>query len=72
MNFLDLNDDVNVIIIKHLTSDYKINKIYMTKPDDNLQKMLFGKVKEMKMDFDIDDIRVCVFVCVYTYICIYI
>ncbi len=31
MNFLDLNDDVNVIIIKHLTSDYKINKIYMTK-----------------------------------------
>ncbi len=44
----------------------------MTKPDDNLQKILFGEVKEMKIDFDIDDIRVCVFVCVYTYICIYV
>ena len=28
----------------------------MTKPDDNLQKILFGEVKEMKIDFDIDDI----------------
>jgi hypothetical protein len=53
---LDLNDDVNVIIIKHLTSDYKINIIFMTKPDSNLQKIVFGKVKEMKIDFNIDDI----------------
>jgi hypothetical protein len=36
MIFLDLNADVNVIITMHLTSDYKINKIFMTKPDDNL------------------------------------
>ena len=24
----------------------------MTKPDDELQKMLFGEVKEMKIDID--------------------
>jgi hypothetical protein len=45
MNFLDLHGDVKVIIAKHLTSDNKINKIFMTKPDDILQKNLFGKVK---------------------------
>jgi len=56
MNFLDLNDDVNVIIISHLTSDYKFKKNCMTNHDDNLQKILFGEVKEMKIDFDIDDI----------------
>jgi hypothetical protein len=59
MNFLDLHDDVKVIIAKHLTSDNKINtinkinKIFMTKPDDDLQKILFGEVKEMKIDFHI-------------------
>jgi len=56
MNFLDLHDDVKVIIAKHLTSDNKINKIFMTKPDDDLQKILFGEVKEMKTDFHIEDI----------------
>jgi hypothetical protein len=35
-----------VIIAKHLTSDNKINKIFMTKPDDDLQKILFGEVKK--------------------------
>jgi hypothetical protein len=40
---------------KHLTSDNKINKIFMTKPDDNLQKILFVEVKEMKIDFHIED-----------------
>ena len=28
----------------------------MTKPDDDLQKILFGEVKEMKTDFHIEDI----------------
>ena len=55
MNFLDLHDDVKVIIAKHLTSDNKINKIFMTKPDDDLQKILFGEVKDMKIDFHIED-----------------
>jgi hypothetical protein len=47
MNFFDLNDDVKSIITKHSTSDYKINKSLMTKPDDDLQKKLFGEVKEI-------------------------
>ena len=47
MNFLALNDDVKVIIFNHLQSDCKINKIFMTEPDDNLRKILFGEVKEM-------------------------
>ena len=37
MNFLALNDDVKFIISKQLQSDCKINKIFMTDPDDNLQ-----------------------------------
>ena len=44
VNFFDLNDDVKSIIAKHLTSDYKINKKIMTKPDDDLQKNLFNEV----------------------------
>ena len=40
MNFLALNDNVKFIISDHLQSDYKINKIFMSEPDDNLQKML--------------------------------
>ncbi len=36
MNFFEL-DDVKSIITKHLTSDRKINKVFMTKPDDDLQ-----------------------------------
>ena len=36
MKFFEL-DDVKSIITKHLTSDRKINKVFMTKPDDDLQ-----------------------------------
>ena len=52
MNFLDLNDDVNFIISKHLQSDCKINKKSMAKSDDDLHKTLFGEVKEMKIDIN--------------------
>ena len=52
MNFLALNDNVKFIISDHLQSDYKINKIFMSEPDDNLQKMLFGEVKEMTLDIE--------------------
>ena len=38
MNFLALNDDVKFIIVNHLQSDRKINKIFMNESDDNLQK----------------------------------
>ena len=52
MNFLALNDDVKFIIANHLLSDRKINKIFMNESDDNLQKNLFGEVKEMTMDIE--------------------
>ena len=39
MNFFDLNDDVKLIITKHLTIDCKMNKFFITKPDDDLQKI---------------------------------
>jgi hypothetical protein len=52
MNFLALNDDVKLIITKHLQSDCRINEIFMTEPDDNLQKIIFGEVKEMTIDID--------------------
>ena len=52
MNVLTLNDDVKFIISKHLQSDCKINKIFMTEPNDNLQKILFGEVKEMTLSID--------------------
>ena len=52
MNFLALNDDVKFIIASHLQSDRKINKIFMNEPDDNLQKNLFGEVKEMTLDIE--------------------
>ncbi len=52
MNFLALNDDVKFIIASHLQSDRKINKIFMNESDDNLQKILFGEVKEMSMDIE--------------------
>ena len=41
MNFFDLNDDVKLIITKHLTIDCKMNKIFITKPDDDLQKIFY-------------------------------
>ena len=52
MNFLALNDDVKSIISNHLQSDCKINQIFMTEPDDNLQKILFGEVKNMTLDVE--------------------
>ena len=52
MNFLALNDDVKFIIASHLQSDRKINKIFMNESDDNLQKHLFGEVKEMSLDIE--------------------
>jgi hypothetical protein len=52
MDFLALNDDVKFIISKHLQSDCKINKIFMTEPDDNLQKIFFGEVKERTLNID--------------------
>jgi hypothetical protein len=52
MNFLTLNDDVKFIISNHLQCDHKINKIFMTESDDNLQKILFGEVKEMTLDIE--------------------
>jgi len=52
MNFLALNDDVKFIIANHLQSDRKIDKIFMNEPDDNLQKNLFGEVKEMTLDIE--------------------
>jgi len=54
MNFLALNDDVQSIISNHLQSDRKINQIFMTEPDDNLQKKkkLFGEVEEMTLDIE--------------------
>jgi hypothetical protein len=51
MNFLALND-VKFIIANHLQSDRKINKVFMNEPDDNLQKNLFGEVKEMTLDIE--------------------
>jgi hypothetical protein len=52
MNFLALNDDVKFIISNHSQSDRNINKSFMTEPDDNLQKILFGEVKEMTLDIE--------------------
>jgi hypothetical protein len=43
MTFFDLNDDVKSIIAKHLTSDYKISTMFMSKHQD-LQKILFGEI----------------------------
>ncbi len=52
MNFLALNDDVKFIIANHLQSDRKIKKKFMNEPDDNLQKNVFGEVKEMTLDIE--------------------
>jgi hypothetical protein len=43
MNFLDLNDDVKIIISKCCTSDYFISTMFMSKHQD-LQKILFGEI----------------------------
>jgi hypothetical protein len=47
MSFFDLNDDVKSIIAEHLIIDKVINKQFMTKPDDDLQKKSFHEVKVM-------------------------
>ena len=52
MIFLARNDDVKNFIANHFQSDRKVNKKIMTEPDDNLQKILFGEVKEMTLDID--------------------
>ena len=52
MNLLALNDDVKFIISNDLQSDRKINKVFTTEPDENLQKILFGEVKEMTLDIE--------------------
>jgi hypothetical protein len=52
MKFLALNDDVKFIIANHLQSDRKIKKKFMNEPDDNLQKNVFGEVKEMTLDIE--------------------
>ena len=44
MNY-DLNDDVKLIISKHLQSDCKINLKVMSKSDDDLQKYYLVKQK---------------------------
>jgi hypothetical protein len=43
MIFLDLNDNVKIIIAKHCTSDYFISMMFMSKYQD-LQKILFGEI----------------------------
>ena len=43
MLFFDLNNDVKSIIAKHLSSDYKISNMFMSKHYD-LQKSLFGEI----------------------------
>ncbi len=47
MDFSALNDDVKFIISKHLASDLKINKIFMTNPDSVTicKKYYSGEVK---------------------------
>jgi hypothetical protein len=43
MNFVDLNDDVKIIIAKHCTSYYFICTMFMSKHQD-LQKILFAEI----------------------------
>ena len=52
MLFLDLDNDVKSIIAKHLLIDKAINKIFMTKLHDDLQKILLDEVKEMEMHIE--------------------
>ena len=42
MNFLDLNDDVKVIISRHLQKNCKIHT--MLSKHHDLQKILFGEI----------------------------
>jgi hypothetical protein len=56
MSFLDLNNDVKSIISKHVLNDNAINKILMTKPNDDLQKKHFDAVQEM--DKSLEDVLI--------------
>jgi hypothetical protein len=46
MSFLDLDNGVKSIIAKHLLNDKSINKIFMTKPDYDLQKKNLGSERD--------------------------
>jgi hypothetical protein len=52
MLFLDLDNTVKSINAKHLLNDNAIKKIFMTKPDDDLLKILLDEVKEMEMHIE--------------------
>jgi hypothetical protein len=43
MSFLDPHNDVKSIIAEHLSSDYKISTLFMSK-HYHLQKSLFGEI----------------------------
>ena len=43
MSLLDLNNDVKSIIAEHLSSDYKISTLFMSK-NYHLPKSLFGEI----------------------------
>ena len=43
MNFLDLNDDVEIIIAKHCTSAYFISTMFMSKHQD-LKKICWERL----------------------------
>jgi hypothetical protein len=80
MSFLGHKNDVKSISAKHLSSDYKISKMFMSKHYD-LQKSLFGEIvfdddfhKNKTTPCRMNDAYVCVYmsVCmnVHTYVCI--
>jgi hypothetical protein len=61
MNFFYLNDDINLIISKHLLSDFKIRTMFSSKHQD-LKKILFGEIvfaddfrKILKMQNDVKE-----------------
>ena len=63
MNFLDLKDDVKLIITKNLLNDLKIRTI-LSKHDD-LQKLLFGEIvfdddfcKILKLQNDVKEMMI--------------
>jgi hypothetical protein len=43
MNFLDLNDDVKLIILKHLLCDCKVRTMFLSKHHD-LQRIFFVEI----------------------------
>jgi hypothetical protein len=69
MNFLDLDDDVKIIVAKHCTGDYFISTMFMSKHQDVCMYVCM---------YVCIYVRVCVYVCmyicmyVYTYVCVYV